>query len=100
MSRDVKIVCPKCGGKGICHLPKRLASSLDLMKWLSKKTPAFLVSDFQEFHNTKSGDGRWLNIDTAHHRIRRLVKLGLVERIQGKGPARYSVAKLLEVPAC
>lgn len=90
-----KVRCDKCCGTGFRHLPKKLKASFAIAEKLSQ-TGSFLVSDFQKAHNNGS---KVVKLDTAHHRIGRLVKLGLLKRDGKVNPARYLAEKLIEVKA-
>lgn len=96
-----KVRCNQCGGTGFRHLPKKLKASLEIAEKLSAAGP-FLVSEFQKSYNklyTVNGLKPDLKLDAAHHRISRLLDLGMVKRDGKKNPARYMVLQK-EVPRC
>lgn len=83
--------CPKCEGSGLCELPKKLQESAEVIKTQFSRG-SFLVSDFQEaFNLIGDADSKALNLDTAHHRVKRLVKLGFLRKIPSSSPSRYMI---------
>lgn len=76
---EMKLIpCTCCEGKGKRNLPKALKESHEAAKKLGK----FTVAGFSE----KTG----VEVTAAHHRISRLVKLGVVKNLGGV-PAKYVV---------
>lgn len=83
--------CPKCEGSGLCELPKKLQESAEVIK-MYLAAPSFLVSEFQvKFNFHHCNPTKALNLDTAHHRVKRLVKLGFLRKIPSSSPSRYMI---------
>jgi hypothetical protein len=71
--------CEFCEGKGKRELPFELHVSYLVMK----RSGTCTIGEFAR----KSG----IELTNAHHRIRRLVKLGVVRKVSAKMPAKYRV---------
>lgn len=79
-----EVTCSCCGGKGHRKLSKKLADSLGQAVALLSKQESFSVSELAERVSCDS--------TTAHHRITRMVKLGVLKRWKKVTPARFVVA--------
>lgn len=78
-----EVTCSCCGGKGHRRLPKKLAQTLKEAVELMKSVESFSVSQLAEPCQIDS--------TTAHHRITRLVELGVLKRWKKVTPARFVV---------
>ena len=78
---SIKIDCTFCGGSGKRDLPEDIHVSYHAVKKLEPATVAAFSKE------------TGIELTAAHHRVKRLVKLGLVERLVDVSPARYKTVK-------
>ena len=84
---DPLISCNCCNGKGVKELPSELRASFHVLKKIQPAT----VSRFSKASEVE--------LTAAHHRIKRMVKLGVIERVDGVTPAQYVTANLKKAKA-
>jgi len=77
------VKCSCCGGNGHRPLTKKLAASFKAAVDLMKRAKNFSASDLGEAAGCKA--------DVAHHRIKRMMELGVIKKVPKVTPARYVV---------
>ena len=78
MASKTLVTCNCCSGKGVKELPNKLREFFHTLK---KNEPATISAV-----SKKCG----VELTAAHHRMSRLVELGVVKRVRGSSPAEYS----------
>lgn len=76
-----EVPCSCCGGKGHRKLSKKLGETLKQSVTLMESVESFSVSQLAGLCKIDS--------TTAHHRITRLVELGVLKRWKKVTPARF-----------
>ena len=77
-----KITCPRCKGKHLVDLPKRLFSCMEIIEKLGNPT-------IPEIHKESQSGA---DVTAFNQRVRRLISAGLVKPMEGGKPKRYSIA--------
>jgi hypothetical protein len=75
------VKCSCCGGNGHRPLTKKLAASFKSAIELTKRIKNFTASELGEAAGCKP--------DVAHHRIQRMIELGVIKKVPKVTPARY-----------
>jgi len=78
-----EVKCSCCGGKGHRQLTKKLAVSLRAAIELTKAKKNFSASEL--------GSAAGCKPDVAHHRVQRMIELGVLKKVPKVTPARYAV---------
>jgi hypothetical protein len=81
MAAKPLIKCSCCGGSGRTELPAMLQKGFESLSSLNIAT----VAEFSRFNGSE--------LTASHHLMRRLVLVGVAERVAGSAPAKYRALK-------